>query len=544
MRTRSLLIACTVSFGPAVLCACSKGSKASTSGAGAAQSTSAATTATGSSSSSGVGGGFITGSVLQRNKHASRDGLYVEPALTPAAAASMHLDTSFAVTMQGNVYAQPLYVENGPNGKGTFYAATESDNIYALSEADGSIVWQRSLGTPAGVSGAGCGNVAPIGVTGTPVIDLPSRTMYVDAAIGDATTIQHHMVHALSIDDGSERAGFPFDTTGVAAGGQVFNPVVQNQRGSLLFVNGTLYVPFGGHGGDCGEYRGWVIGIPVANPSGVNAFVTQARGGGIWAAGGPSSDGTDVFASTGNTFGGNTFSFGETVVRLTAGAAFSGATTDYFAPSNWKPLDDADADLGGSGPLVVDVPGATPSKLVVALGKNGVVYLLDRSDLGGIGTGDGTTGEGVASAKVANAEIINAAASFTSAQGTFVILHVYMSGPGANCPPGQSGDLVGLKISASSPPTISTAWCADNLGQGSPIVTMTDATSNPIVWTTGAEGSQRLHGFNAETGAIVFDGGGATDLMTQQVRRFNSPIVVNGRIIVGADNTLYAFKTP
>ena len=74
---------------------------------------------------------------------------------------------------------------------------------------------------------------------------------------------------------------------------------------------------------------------------------------------------------------------GEAIIRLGPGAKFSGNSADYFTPSNWHQLDDDDADLGGSGPVLFDVPGATPSKLIAALGKNGMAYLLNRDDLGG-----------------------------------------------------------------------------------------------------------------------------------------------------------------
>jgi hypothetical protein len=553
---------------PFALLACSSGSTGGNGGAGGHK-TSSATTGSGAGTSSsttgttgtggagtggagtggsGTGGGTTTGTadVLERGKHPSRAAHYVDPLLTPTAAAKMVLDTSFNGQLQGNVYAQPLYVENGPGGKGTFYVVTESNGVYALSETDGSVTWTKSFGNAATTTGAGCGNISPIGITGTPVIDLPSRTMYFNAAtaMGAATTIQKHLIHAISIDDGTEKAGFPVDASTVTYGTSTFIPAPQNERGALLLVNGTLYVPYGGHYGDCAQYRGWVIGIPTANPSAVNGFATGGqRGGGMWAAGGLASDGTNIYGTTGNTFGAATWGQGEAILRFQAGPVHSGQPTDYFAPSNWQILDAGDIDLGGSGPVLVDVPGATPSQLVVGLGKNGVAYLVDRNNLGGIGKGNGTTGEGLASMKVANGAIINAAATYTTANGVFLVLHVHSGNPGAGCPAGQSGDLVALKIGAASPPTLSVAWCANNQGQGSPIATTTDGHANALVWTAGAEGSKHLHAFDGETGAVVYAGGGAGDVMANQTRRFNSPIAVKGRIFVAADNALYAFKS-
>jgi len=196
-----------------------------------------------------------------------------------------------------------------------------------------------------------------------------------------------------------------------------------------------------------------------------------------------------------------------------------------------------DADLGGSGPVLIDVPGATPSQLVVALGKNGVAYLLDRTNLGGIGTGNGTNGEGIQSALVSTGVIINAAAAYTAASGTYVVFNT--SGTGVGCP-GTPGNLVALRIGASAPPSISVAWCADSGGKGSPIATTTDGSSDPVVWAVGSEGTNRLQAFNGETGDVLFSGGGADEQMSL-VRRFQTPIAVNGRIFVAADNGLYAF---
>jgi outer membrane protein assembly factor BamB len=230
---------------------------------------------------------------------------------------------------------------------------------------------------------------------------------------------------------------------------------------------------------------------------------------------------------------------GEAIIRFSAGPVFSGDTTDFFTPSNWRTLDLGDLDISGTGPVLIDVPGATPSALIVALGKNGVAYLIDRNDFGGIGTGDGTHGEGVTSERVATGTIINAAAAYTTGSGTYVVFTT--TGQGVGCP-GLIGNLVALQIGASAPPTISVAWCANNQGRGSPIVTTPDGSTDPVVWTVGSESSNRLHAFDGETGTLLFSGGGPGEQMTL-VRRFQTPIAVDGRIFVAADNQLYAFTT-
>jgi hypothetical protein len=270
------------------------------------------------------------------------------------------------------------------------------------------------------------------------------------------------------------------------------------------------------------------------------AWATAGLQGGSWAPSGLAVDGTFIYVATGNTVGITTWAGGEAMIRLNAGPIFSGDTADFFTPSNWRALDTADLDLGGTGPVLLDVPGATPSALVVALGKNGVGYLIDRSNLGGIGTGDGIHGEGVVSERVSSGEIINAAAAYTTESGTYVVFNTY-SGQGVGCP-GMPGTLVALKIGASAPPTISVAWCANNQGRGSPIVTTTNGSSETVVWTVGGLASNRLHAFDGETGSLLFDGGGEAEQMTQ-VHHFQTPIAVNGRIFVAANDQLYAFTT-
>ena len=111
----------------------------------------------------------------------------------------------------------------------------------------------------------------------------------------------------------------------------------------------------------------------------------QPLGGGIWGHSGVASDGTNMFVITGNTFntGGNWMG-GEAIIRLQAGPIWTGQPTDYWAPTNWFSLDNSDTDLGGVSAMLIDVPGATPSQLVLALGKDGNAYLLNRNNLGGI----------------------------------------------------------------------------------------------------------------------------------------------------------------
>src|SRR5438874_7172318 len=323
--------------------------------------------------------------VTQEHNNPSRDGLYIDAAFTPAAAAGLTRDLNFDGTISGNVYGQPLYIEGGPSGP-MIIAVTESNNVYALNATTGTVIWQRTdLGPPV-TSGLPCGNINPAGITGTPVVDLASRRLFFDALIDGPT--KKHFIYSLNVDTGATNSGWPVDVNATATyNGINFVSLAQEERGALALVNGIVYVAYSGYLGDCGNYHGWVVGVNINNPSTVGAWATTAIGGGIWGHGGVASDGTNMFVVTGNTFntGGN-WSGGEAIIRLQAGPVFTGNPTDYWAPTNWLSLDNGDIDLGGCGAVLIDVPGATPSQLALALGKDGNAYLLNRNHLGRLTT--------------------------------------------------------------------------------------------------------------------------------------------------------------
>ncbi len=475
------------------------------------------------------------GSVVEYHNSPRHNGVYIDPTLTKASAAAFHLDSAFKVQLRGAIYAQLLYVAGGSGGKDIIIAATEENNVYAIDANAGRIVWSRNLGNPVPLHRLPCGNINPLGITGTPVVDIASRTVFLDAmTTPDNGTTKRHLVFALSLRDGSTLPGWPVDVSARARHGNTrFDPVNQNQRGALAFVGGTVYVPYGGHYGDCGKYHGWLIGIPLANPWALKAWATGAAGGGSWAPGGVASEGGTVFISTGNTFGANAWAGGESLLRFHAGPVFSGNPADYFTPVDWRALDVGDIDLGGTGPVILDLPGARPSKLLIGLGKDGKIYVVDRTNMGGVG-------RQIVSAKVAGNAIIGGAAAYSTARGTYVVF----KGRGIHCPEGQSGDLTAVRIVPGAPPTVQTAWCAEQNGMGSPMVTTTNGHDEAIVWSVGAEGDNRLHGFDGDTGRIVYSGGGAGDLIGK-VRRYHTPILAGGRIFIGSDNTVKAFvRTP
>ena len=191
--------------------------------------------------------------VTQEQNNLSRNGLYTDSAFTPSAAASVTRDLNFNGAISGNVYAQPLYIENGPGGVSMVIVVTESNNVYALNAVTGTVIWQRNLGTPVS-SGLPCGNISPLGITSTPVVDLGSRSLFVDAMVDGAT--KKHLIYSLNVDTGGTRAGWPVDVDATATyNGTTFTSSVQNERAALGLVNGVLYVPYSGHAGDCGNQR-------------------------------------------------------------------------------------------------------------------------------------------------------------------------------------------------------------------------------------------------------------------------------------------------
>ena len=458
--------------------------------------------------------------VTQHHNNPSRDGLFIDPAFTASAATALTRDLSFNGTIMGNVYAQPLYIENGPDGAAMVIAVTESNNVYALNATTGAIIWQRTVGTPV-TSGLPCGNINPLGITGTPVVDLASRSLFFDAEVSGIG----HQIYSLNVDTGAINAGWPLT---VSTAVPVFDSDrSQSERAALAIVGNIVYVPYGGRAGDCGSYHGRVVGVQINNPASVMNWATVAGQAGIWGPGGIASDGTNTFVVTGNTFdSGSIWHGSEAVIRLQPGPVFSGSTTDYWAPTNWQSLDSGDNDLGGSGAILVDVPGATPSALVVALGKDGNAYLINRTTMGGVSAP-------VASSNVnSGATIIQAAATYKTAQGTYVVFR------------GSGSVTTAFRITATNPPAIATGWSVTGQnGRGSPFVTSTDGTSNAIVWVVGAEGDQKLHGYNGDTGAVVFGGGGASELMSG-TQRYNTGIAARGRIYIATNNKVFAFGVP
>jgi outer membrane protein assembly factor BamB len=461
-----------------------------------------------------------------------RAGNYIVPSLNWQSAGTVHRDATFDGHVEGDVYAQPLHWLPPGSERGLIIVATESDFVYALDAATGHVVWRTAVGRPVPRAALPCGNIDPLGITGTPVIDATRGAVYFDAMSGDRGA-PRHLIYGLRLADGNVLPGFPIDVAAeLATRGVRFNAVVQSQRGAVALLNGRIFVPFGGHFGDCGDYHGAVVTLGIDPPQLLGAWITRASKGGIWAPAGVSEADGSLYFSTGNTTGTRDWQDGESVFRVSPNLAHSSDPRGFFAPSNWKQLDDDDLDLGGVTPLPLTLPGS-PIPLMLALGKDGKAYLLDRSSLGGLGGA-------LAVRPAARGVIITAATTYPVRNAALVAYQAR----GAICPNGAyvSG-IAALAVTADAGNKLSSAWCARLDGRGAPIVTTTDGGSEPIVWAVGAEGDDRLHGFRGDTGEEIYAGAGTRDGMTG-LRHLATILVAAGRFYIAGDGRIFAFELP
>ena len=459
---------------------------------------------------------------------ADHAGMFVVPGLTAATVSATKQDTGFNGAVSGVINAAPLYWRPTSASSGTVIVATENDIVYALDETTGLPVWQRQLGTAA-TPASGCGNINPIGTTSTPVIDTATGTLYVEAALEQNGALVHNLF-ALSLSTGTVLAGWPVPIgAGIRSLGQNFSDNVEEQRGALALLAGKVFIPFGGYDGDCGNYHGIVASVSTtATPSVTAALSTSAEKGGIWAPGGIASDGTSLFFATGNTSQATTYAGGEAVVRANSNLSPIKNTSSFFAPANWQTLDNEDLDVGGVSPTLLTLTGSTPANLALAIGKDGDAYLLNRANLGGIGTALQTLA-------VSGQYNHTATARYTNGSTAMVAFN-------AQTPfcSSKSEGLVALSVAPGAPPTLSSTWCTALNGRGDPIVTTSDGTNDPIVWVTGAEGDEELHAFNGVTGQSLY----TSPAVSGTIRHFTTLLVANGRLFVTSDDKVIAYDLP
>ena len=486
------------------------------------------------SASGGAGGSVSTGSVLERNNHPSRDGHFAQPQITKASAkaASKTQTPGFTGTFTGAMWASPVFLAGATPGKGMYFVVTTGNDVVALDETDGHTVWKTNIGSSPTANGVSCGNIHPLGILSTPVIDPVAGKIYVAGAIG-TTSISKHEVHALSVTDGADTktGGWPVDVSGISSGTLSFGAALsaQNQRSALSLVNGILYVAYGGHVGDCGQYHGWVVGIDTKNPAMKGGWATGGVLEGIWAPGGMASDGTGVFAATGNS--GTVPSAhldSEEVVKVTGLGVVDKATkANTFYPTRWTSMDGGpDLDLGSVNPMYIEMPASTPSTMIVQISKDGYFYLLDSKNLGGVG---GQVNE--LSVAGVGMNIHTVPAAYKTAMGMHV---VFSTDNAAKCPATMpSGKVVmSVLLTDGSPAKPQVIWCAA-LGNPvtAPVATTTDGTNEAIVWYMSGG---KLVGVDGDSGTTLFT---STDSCSG-VRQWSSPIAVNGQIVTAADGHL------
>jgi hypothetical protein len=235
------------------------------------------------------------------------------------------------------------------------------------------VVWRTHVGTPVPLSSLPCGNIDPLGITGTPVYDQGNGLVYAVAE----TTGFHHVLFGLAVSNGAVKVERDIP----APDG---HPRNDQQRPALTIAGGRVYVAFGGLAGDCEQYIGSVVGIPLSGGGPLVSWHTPtSREGAVWATGGPVvGPGGDLWLSTGNgatTTPSQPYDGSDSVVRLRLTPDQRLLQVDFFAPATWAQDNAGDADLGSTQPVLA----ADDSTFI--MGKSGTGYLLDTLRLGGIG---------------------------------------------------------------------------------------------------------------------------------------------------------------
>jgi outer membrane protein assembly factor BamB len=352
-------------------------------------------------------------------------------------------------TLDGAVYAQPLVVGT------SVIVATENDSVYAFDAATGAERWMRHLATPVSGSALPCGNVDPSGITGTPVADAATGTLWVVTFSSPAV----HTLWGLDLSTGAVTSSRNADAPGADAR-------AEQQRGALAILGTRVYVPYGGLFGDCSDYHGWVVGLSTAEPSSGTKLTweTPAARAGIWAPPGLVTSNGSLFVATGNGDPIDQIGYSDSVVRLSSALAVQ----DSFTPRDFAHLSANDLDLGSTSPAIL------PGGLVFQIGKDGVGYLLEANHLGGSGgdiEGVSVCGEGMGGDAV---------------DGNLVVV---------SC----TGGLYAIRV---TPPTGSTgaqmtvAWAQTSVRPGPPVV------AGGEVWDVDRDGA--VVGLSLTTGAVQY----------------------------------------
>lgn len=483
-----------------------------------------------------------------------------ETILTLANVNSNTFGKLFLQSVDGQVYAQPLYAANvAITNRGTHnvvIVATEHDSVYAF-DADNNTggnaapLWQTNFLNPAaGITtvpsgDTGSGNISPeIGITGTPVIDTTTGTIYVEVKtkeVAGGNTAYVHRLHALDLGSGAEKFGGPViiqptvPGTGDGndgAGHVPFNGLRQLSRPGLLLLNGVVYISYASHG-DFGPYHGWFLGFNAHTLQPQGVFNTTPNGGlgGIWQGGdAPATDTAgNIYFITGNgTFNSAITNYGDSFLRLSVSGT-NVNLADYFTPHDQQNMADNDLDLGSGG--LVSLPDSVGSMahphLLVGGGKEGIIYLIDRDNMGHFNsTNDSQIVQTIATA----------AAEWSFGTPAYFNNTLYYAGAGDT--------LKAFQFSGGRLSTNPVAVSSNVLGfPGATPAISANGTNNAIVWLLETSSGVVLRAYNAtnvaqelydstQTGNRDNAGGAA---------RFAAPTIANGKIYVGTANSLAVF---
>jgi len=346
--------------------------------------------------------GLPAAEILTQHNDLSRTGANLqETTLTPANVNPGLFGKLFSRNVDGALYAQPLYVEGltiSSQSHNVVFVCTEHNSVYAFDADDpaaSNALWHVNLGPSVPYTDVNsCGDLKPeIGITSTPVIDLTTGTIYVEAKTKETNGVvtYYHRLHALDLTNGQEKFGGPVVIQG-AINGITFNALHGHQRAGLVLLSNVVYVAMSSHC-DWEPYNGWLFGFNATNLSPVASFNTtpaSANGeGAIWSCGmAPAADTNgNLYVMTGNgTFDANTggTNYGMCFLRLSTTNGL--AVVDWFSPFNEAVLSAGDRDLGSGGPVLL--PG---THLLTGMGKNGTNYLVDQNNLGHFSTGTSDT---------------------------------------------------------------------------------------------------------------------------------------------------------
>ncbi|HEY2270777.1 MAG TPA: PQQ-binding-like beta-propeller repeat protein [Streptosporangiaceae bacterium] len=267
-----------------------------------------------------------------------------------------------SIKLDGAVYASPIAVD------GVIVVATENDSVYAF-DAQGKQLWHIKVGSPSPAYQRACGDIDPLGITGTPIYSAQTGDVYV---VAEHNGTVGHDLFALGLHTGQVSWHRSVDLPGPT-------PAAMQQRGALAITGGRVWVPFGAQAGDCSNYKGRVVGVRLDGTGTPVVYdPSTRRQGGIWNPAGPTVDPAGhlfVVSANGSSFPGDAYDHTNSVLELSP----SGRLLDSFAPTDWAQNNQGDVGLGSQGVALVG------TKWAVLGGKSGPVYVLRQGHLGGIG---------------------------------------------------------------------------------------------------------------------------------------------------------------